>query len=176
MTHALIYYEFDGTDWNGPFDVSESILSKPQLSLIFDTDGHPAIGFQGGQMASRICASSDAMRARSSNGGVTWSVDLLRDRGGAAGNGDEAGNEISIAQDCDGAIQFVHQDNHFGLYEYENAVKRATWRYDGEEILAEEKRMAKEARCFSTANAIPWPRVSTQKQLGFTRGSNWLEE
>jgi hypothetical protein len=133
VAQDIMYVHFDGTDWGAPVKVETSIAPKQGVSLIFDRAGHQHVGYLGGEMSTVECYSSDAMVATSNSGGQIWSHRTV-DGGGSGIGGDTCGYWMSLAEDCDGAVQAAYRDVHFGYYEGENGRERADWRFSGTTI------------------------------------------
>ena len=121
------YVRFDGTDWSAPIKVATSV-GRPTfgVSLAYDRSGKPYVGYLGGALSVRECASSDAVYASSSDGGTTWQETLIN---GGVAPGDTAGQWTSLAMDpTTGQIESVYRDVQFGLYTRDGNA-RADLRY-----------------------------------------------
>lgn len=109
----IYYTQFDGTDWSAPTVVVKTVGPPFGLSLTYDGSGNPAVGYLGGALSVRECSSSDAAISRSTDGGKTWSEQVVA---GAGTAGDTVGLWMSVATDPSGQVQSAYRDVQFGYY------------------------------------------------------------
>ncbi|MBK8480235.1 MAG: hypothetical protein IPL40_03515 [Proteobacteria bacterium] len=125
----VMYARFDGTSWQPAVKVDQTIGPTHGLSLVFDHQGRPNVGYLGGAPSQRGCDSSDAVASQSADQGATWSK---RTFSAAGSTGDTVGHWTTLAVDCAGEVHATYRDVHFGYYEQDGNA-RAEWRYDGGE-------------------------------------------
>lgn len=127
----VMFARFDGTSWQTPIKVDQTIGPTHGLSLVFDPQGRPNLGYLGGAPSQRGCDSSDAIGAQSTDRGQSWTKRTIA---AAGSTGDTVGHWTSLAVDCAGDVHATYRDVHFGYYEQDGNA-RAEWRYDsGEDI------------------------------------------
>jgi len=120
----LYYIRFNGTDWQAPVKVAQTIGDTSGLSIAFGKSS-AYIGFLGGGVNDLDCTSSDAVIA-SSGDGKTWSKSTTD----ADGNGDTVGHWMSVAVDNNGKVHAAYRDVYNGLME-EIGRTKSSQLYDG---------------------------------------------
>jgi hypothetical protein len=121
----IMYSQYNGTDWSTPVAVTRTVEGVFGLSMVYDPSGNPHIGYLGGELSVRECASSDSMVASSTDNGATWTESTVN---GGVAPGDTAGAWTSVGVDGNGEVQAVFRDMQFGLYTQDGDM-RADLRY-----------------------------------------------
>ncbi|MCK5798502.1 MAG: hypothetical protein KAI47_15025 [Deltaproteobacteria bacterium] len=121
----IYYVAYDGTNWGTPSLVAEVVGPTFGLSLTFDGSNNPNVGHLGGALSLTECSSSDAVRSVSTDGGKTFTEQMINS---GVAPGDTAGHWTNLARDPSGAIQSVYRDVQFGHYTKDGDA-RADLRY-----------------------------------------------
>lgn len=122
----LYYVHYDGTSWGTPVKIDQVYGVQYGLGIAMDKSCKIYVGYLGGALGARVCESSDAMLATSSDSGKTWTKST---KSSAGTTGDTVGHWTTVAVDSKGAAHIAFRDVHFGYYEFDGNKKASLW-YD----------------------------------------------
>ncbi|MBW2732230.1 MAG: hypothetical protein JRH20_07530 [Deltaproteobacteria bacterium] len=131
LVQDLKYLEYSGGGWKPASTIVQTVEGTFGSSIVFDQSGTPHVGYLGGELSLRECASSDAVIASSADG-LTWTENIIL----AAGNtGDTVGHWMSVALNpADGSVDAAYRDVHFGYYEQDGNARADLLMGGGEEV------------------------------------------